>query len=290
MRAFLETANAGSFSGAARKLGMTQPTLSRQVAALEQDLGVTVFERNNQALLLTEAGTRLLEYARTMGEAAQEFSLAALGQSQDVEGPVTISASDAVAAWVLPPIVKQIRDAAPGIRLEIVTDNALSDLRQREADIAIRHVNPTEPDLIGRLLFQSTAGFYASQEWVARHGLPRTAQHVQAQHIIGLDGQGRFLSQLNALGFAFDLGEFRLLSENFVTNWMLVQQGLGLAVMIDLIGQRTPGVVRVLNDVGPLRFPLWLVTHRELRTARRIRVVFDLLAQELTALAPTECL
>lgn len=288
LRAFLETAETGSLSAAARKLGLTQPTLSRQVAAMEQALGVTLFERGKQAMVPTATGLHLLEHARAMGSAAQALGLAASGQSEAVEGMVAISASDAIATWVLPPILAKLRQHAPGIVLEIVTSNALSDLRRREADIAIRHVRPSEPDLIGRLLFEASAGWYASEQWVALHGHPRTAAQARDLDFIGVDRAGRYIEQLAAHGLPLAPEQFRLLSENSVTSWMLVRQGLGIGVMMDQIARHTPGIVRVLDEIDPVRFPVWLVTHRELRTARRIRIVYDMLAAELTASAPAD--
>jgi DNA-binding transcriptional LysR family regulator len=285
LRAFLETAETGSLSAAARKLGQTQPTLSRNVAAIERSLGVTLFERTGPAMALTDAGHRLLESARAMGAAARDIAVAASGQSQAVEGLVSVSASDAVATWLLPPVLRRLREIAPGITMEIVTSNMLSDLRHREADIAVRHVRPTQPDLIGRLLYDASAGFYASRAWVAQHGHPRTPAQALGLDFIGVDRQGRYLEQLSQHGLPLLPQQFRVLSENSVTSWMLVQQGLGIGVMMDEIAQQTPGVVRVLDEVPAVRFPVWLVTHRELRTARRIRIVFDALAQ---ALAPSE--
>jgi DNA-binding transcriptional LysR family regulator len=281
LRAFLETAETGSLSAAARKLGLTQPTLSRQVAAIEQRLGVTLFERVGKALVLTSTGLDLLEHARTMGSAAEELALTATGRSQAVAGMVSISASDAVAAYLLPRILHHVRQAAPRIVVEVVSSNALSDLRRREADIAIRHVSPAEPDLIARRLREATAGFYASEAWVAVHGHPRTADEAVAHDFIGADRSGRFLEHLRAHGLPLTPSNFPLYSDNSVTSWALVRSGLGIGAMMDDVARLTPGVVRVLDDVAPIRFPIWLVTHRELRTARRIRVVFDLLAEQL---------
>ncbi len=178
LHAFLETAQRGSLSGAARTLGLTQPTLSRQIAALEQQLGVTLFERVGRTLRPTDAGLSLLDHARTMGAAADDLALAATGQSLAVEGLVSVSASDAVATWVLPPLIARIGAVAPGIVVEVVASNRLSDLRRREADIAIRHVRPEQPDLIGRLVRDATAGFYAARRWVAEHSHPHSAQQA----------------------------------------------------------------------------------------------------------------
>ena len=282
LRAFLETADAGSLSAAARKLGLTQPTLSRQVAAIERRLGVTLFERVGKSMVPTATGLDLLEHARTMGVAAEALGLAATGRSQAVEGVVSISASDIVATHLLPPLVRRLREHAPGIALEVVATNALSDLRRREADIAIRHVAPREPDLIARLIREASAGFYASREWVRVHGHPRHAQEAAQHAFVGSDRSGRYLAYLRGHGLPLGDSSFSCYADHSVAHWALVRQGMGIGAMMDEVAQETPEVVRVLDEVPPVRFPIWLVTHRELRTARRIRVVFDWLAQGLS--------
>jgi DNA-binding transcriptional LysR family regulator len=283
LRSFLATADAGSLSAAARQLGLSQPTLSRQMAALEQALGVTLFERVGRSVQLTDAGAALVEHARAMGAAADELALAASGQAQGVEGPVSVSASDAVAAWLLPPIVARLRAQAPGIVVEVISSNALADLRRREADIAVRHLRPDHPDLIGRLVREGTAGHYASRDYVARHGHPRRADEIQGHRFIGTDRSGRYLEQLQAYGLPVRAEQFAAVSENVVVSWRLVEQGVGICAIMDEIAARMSGLVRVLDDMPPVRFPFWLVTHRELRTSRRIRVVFDALTRGLAA-------
>ena len=148
LKAFLQTAQTGSLSAAARKLGLTQPTLSRQVAAIEQQMGVTLFERVGKSMVLTPTGLDLLEHARAMGTAAEALGLAASGRSQAVGGVVSVSATDVVATHLLPPILQRLRAQEPGIAVEVIASNALSDLLRREADIAIRHVQPEQPELI----------------------------------------------------------------------------------------------------------------------------------------------
>lgn len=281
LKAFLATAESGSLSGAARALGLVQSTLSRQVAALEAGLGATLFERVGRSMALTEAGLALLPHARAMRAAADEFHLAASGQSQALEGVVSISAADTVAAYLLPALLPRLQQQAPGLVLEIVTSNAVSDLRRREADIAIRHMRPVEPDLIGRLVRQASASFYASTGWVQLHGHPRIAAELRGRVLIGADRSDGYLEQLRQVGIDAQADSFAAYSENLVTMWCLVQAGVGIAPMMDEIAASTPGVVKVLEELPPIHFPFWLVTHRELRTARRIRVVFDFLADTL---------
>ena len=145
-RAFLITAEEGSFSAAARALRSTQPTVGRQVAGLEEELGVTLFERVGTRLELTVSGLELLEHVRAMGDAANRTSLVATGQSESVEGNVSITASEAIAAFLLPPILEKLRRSHPGITLELVISNEARDLHRREADIAIRNFEPEHPD------------------------------------------------------------------------------------------------------------------------------------------------
>ncbi len=281
LKAFLETAETGSLSAAARKLGLSQPTLSRQVAAVEKQLGVTLFERVGRTMVLTDTGTVLLEHARVMGAAAEDLDMAATGRSQAVEGGVCISASDVVAAYLLPGVLSRLRRQAPGIVVEVVTSDALSDLRRREADIAVRHVRPEQPDLIGRWIRDADAGFYASRAWVRRHGHPRTAEEAARHGFVGGARSGPYLDYLRRHGLPIVAANLSCHAENSLTNWALVQAGLGIGAMMDEVANRVPDVVRVLDEVPPVRFPFWLVTHRELRTARRIRVVFDALAVAL---------
>ena len=278
LKAFLETAETGSLSAAARKLGLTQPTLSRQVAAIEQHMGVTLFERVGKTMALTPtACERPVAAMPSASAAAAEVT----GRSQAVGGVVSVSATDAVAAYLLPPLVRRLREQEPGILIEVISSNALSDLLRREADIAIRHVKPEQPELIARLVREATAGFYASEGWVKAHGHPRTAEQAADLPFVGSDRSGQLLAYLKHHGLPLTEANFSCYADHSVPHWALVQQGMGIGVVGDDMVRDTPGIVRVLDDVPPVRFPIWLVTHRELRTSRRIRVVFEALAQGL---------
>ena len=283
LHAFLQTAERGSLSAAARYMGLTQSTLSRQVSALEIELGVTLFERVGRSVVVTQAGLALLAHARTMGTAAHDLALAATGTSTTVDGVVSVTATDTVAAFLLPLAIQRIAEVAPGVKIEVIATDAISDLRRREADIAIRHVRPQEPELIGRLLRHASAYFYASSDWVAKNGHPRSAQDALKHRFIGHDRDGRYMTLLQDYGLQLTESHFGVLAENTVVSWQMVRQGLGIGVTMEEIAALTPSVVRVLDDIAPIMFPIWLVTHRELHTARRIRVVFDLLAQEFSS-------
>jgi DNA-binding transcriptional LysR family regulator len=285
-RAFLVTAEEGSLSAAARALGLTQPTLGRQVAALEGELGVTLFERVGARLELTATGVELVEHARAMGAAAMRVSLAAAGQSASVEGTVSITASEVITAFLLPPVVARLRAEQPGIELELVASNELRDLQRREADIAVRNVQPTQPDLIARKLGDATGHFYASPAYIARVGPFDTAADLKRAELFAFDRTTLMVDALNAMGLEVTRAQFPVMCASHLVQWELCKRGLGVCVIMDNIAAAEPGVQRILPDLPSLPVPMWLVCHRELHTSRRIRIVFDALVEQLTSVDP----
>lgn len=275
------TAEEGSLSAAARALGMTQPTLGRQVTALEKELGVILFERAGQGLVLTLSGMALLDHVRAMGEAASQVSLTASGQADNVEGNVCISVSEVYAVFILPPIIAKLRQREPKIQIEIIATNDTSDIRRREADIALRNFQPTQPDLITKKIKDVSARFYATPEYLNRLGNPTSPDDFEHAEFVNFNATDMLISELNKRGFNLTKQNFPLLTESYITHWELVKHGLGIGIMPEEIGDAEPKVKRVLNDFPPIEFPIWLTTHRELRTSRRVRIVFDLLAEEL---------
>ena len=276
-------AEEGSFSAAARKLGLTQPTLGRQVAALEARLGVTLFERVGRGLAPTQAGQELLAHVRTMRDAALNLSLTASGQSQSIDGEVRITASDIYSAYHLPKILAGLRRAAPRLRVEVVAANDIRDLQRREADIAVRHVRPSEPALIARKIADLEASFYASPNYLERHGRPASKADLADHDVIAIGNPDETIAYLANLGIAITQENIRLICENGVVAWEYMRQGLGIAVMADDIARKFAGVERILPELEPIRAPVWLTTHRELQTSRRIRLVFDHLAEGFAA-------
>ncbi|WP_107846268.1 LysR family transcriptional regulator [Litoreibacter ponti] len=281
VRAFLATVEEGSLSAAARATRQAQPTLGRQVAALEEALGVTLFERVGRKLVLTPSGAELVAHVRTMGEAATRISLAASGQSQSVAGLVRISASDVTAAFILPNLLRALRQRAPELEIELIADNNLSDLQHRDADIAIRHVRPEQPELIARKLHDDTASFYATHAYLEAAGRPAQLSDLNALDFIAFFDTEALITHFNALGMNLTKENFRLSSNSGVVGWQMVCAGLGIGIMSDRVAARAPEVVRVLPSMEPLSFPTWLVSHRELLTSARIRLVYDYLAKGL---------
>lgn len=279
-RSFLAAAEHGSFSAAARVLGTTQPTVGRQVAALEHELGVTLFERLGTRLELTTTGLELVEHVRAMQDAATRLSLGAAGQATSVAGTVCVTASEAISAYLLPPIVAELRRTHPGIELEIVASNEPRDLHRREADIAIRNFRTTQPDLVGKKLGDSRAYMYATPGYLERVG-PLSAADLSRAELFAFDRSDTMIEGLRARGVEVTREQFPIVTANHLVQWELCKQGCGVGIMMAEIGDPEPRVQRVLPEGPTIEVPIWLVSHRELRTSRRIRIVFDALAEGL---------
>lgn len=281
VRAFLATAEEGSFSGAARALKSTQPTIGRQISTLESSLGVTLVERSVRGLTLTPEGRDLLDHVRAMGEAATLISMAADRQSQEVTGEVTVTATDLMSAAILPEILAPLRQTAPGIRVRIVATSDIQNLIQREADIAIRHVRPDLPELIARHVGDFRGNLYAAIAYLERAGRPRTPREVADHAFVGNPDPDRLLALLHNQGIPVLAENFVMSSDSNVVEWELVKAGYGIAMLPELLCEGEPTIEKVLPSLPSLQFPVWLVTHRELKTNQRIRVVFDMLARGL---------
>lgn len=281
-RAFLVTAEEGSLSAAARALGMTQPTLGRQVTALEEELGVALFERVGRGLVPTPSGRALLDHARAMAEAAERVSRAASGQSKSAEGLVTITASEVVSAHLLPPVLARLRARHPALELKIVASIGVRDLRRREADIALRSGKPDDPELVATRLRDTPGRFYATPAYLKAIGRPRAPAELARADFVGFSDDGdRFLNGLVAMGFPITRKNLPVHTTDHLVLWEMVKRGVGIGVIIEEVGDAEPLVERVLPDLPAIPVPLWLLAHREVKTSQRVRVVFDEIAAEL---------
>ena len=281
LRAFLAVVEEGSLSGAARVLGQTQPTLSRQVSNLEAALEVTLFTRGARDTVLTDAGMALLDHVRQIGDAATQISRVARGRNQTIQGTVRISSTDAMAAYVLHPYLKQLQGAHPGIDIELVSSNELSDLTRREADIAIRHVRPEQPDLIAQLVGEVGVSLFASGPYLDKIGRPKTPAEFADAAFIGFEHPDRLVQQVRALGFPVERPNFKVTASSGVVLYELARQGVGIALLPTVIARDLLGLEQILPEIEESLLPIWLVTHRDVQTNLKIRLSYDLLAKTL---------
>ena len=284
LRSFLAVAETGSLSGAARALGLSQPTLGRHIAEIEAALNVTLFARTARGLALSVAGTALAPHARAMKAAAQALSLAAAGLDADISGTVRITASQIMATYILPAILADLRVREPQIEIELVPSDTTENLMLREADMAVRMFRPTQLDLITRHIMDLPLGLYAAKTFLDRVGRPATPDAVLALDLIGFDRSDLMLRMLSGLGVSRTRGDFPVRCDDQVVYWNLVRAGCGIGGMQCLVGDADPLVERVAPFVTLPALPVWLTAAEALRQSPRIRRVFNHLTQGFQAL------
>lgn len=280
VRSFLAALDRGSLLGAARALRSTQPTVGRHVAELETQLGVLLFERTGRGLLPTPTALRLADAARAMESAADQLARSVSGAEAGVSGTVRVTASQPVACVLLPPVLGQLRVAYPEIQVELVSSNEVSNLLRREADIALRMVQPAQSSLVAKRIGKVTLGPYAHRDYLKRRGTPRQLTDLLQHELVGADRDQTLLKGFAAFGHPVTPQAFAFRSDDLIACWEAVRAGLGVGFVADYVARTDAGVMPLLLPglkIPPL--PIWLVVHREIRTSRRIRAVYDFLAQ-----------
>jgi len=281
-RSFAAVVEHGSLSAAARVLGLSQPTLGRHVEALEAALGVTLFERTLAGLKPTDTALKLFEPVVGAQRALSEAALMAEGSSAALAGSVRITASTVMSHYVLPPLLAELRRSFPGIALELVPSDSVENLLLREADIAVRMFRPTQLELIARKLGEIPIVACAHQSYIERRGAPRTVAELLDHDLVGFDRSDLIISTARRLGFELQRADFVLRTDSQTAMWELLKAGLGIGFAQAGMVQDAPGMRVVLPDFAVPPLEVWLTTHRELFTSRRIRAIYDRLGEGLT--------
>ncbi|NWF43929.1 LysR family transcriptional regulator [Hydrogenophaga sp. D2P1] len=277
--AFLAAHEHGSLLAAARALGSSQPTVGRHISELETQLGTVLFERTGRGLAPTPAGLRLAEAARAMESGALAL-LSSVGASRStLEGTVRISASQPVACVLLPPLLAQMRQTLPGIQVELVASNAVSNLLRREADIALRMVRPVQASLVARRIGQVGLSACAHRDYLARRGTPAEPADLLQHDLVGNDQVMDIPRGFAALGHDVPRERLVLRTDDLMAYWSAVRAGMGIGFVADYLLRTDPAVQRVLPQLRIPPLPIWLTVHREIRSSARIRAVYDFLAQ-----------
>jgi DNA-binding transcriptional LysR family regulator len=281
LETFLSAAEERSFTGAAKALGMSQPTVSRQVQQLEQSLGATLFVRHARGLALTDRGTELLDAAKDLDEHVRQVLIRAAGLRQHPEGVVRISASEPMGVQVLAPCYAELCVRYPRIRLELLIENRMSNLSRREADIAVRMQRPAQADLIARRVGELPVGIYGHQAYLKEHGTPSSVDELTTHRLIGFDQQRYWLKQIGSLGLK--PSDFCFRTDNVLAQQEAIVHRVGLGVMQQRMAANHPELHMVLPEIHLEPVPLWLVAHQELRSSVAVRAVFDALIDRLHA-------
>jgi DNA-binding transcriptional LysR family regulator len=284
-RTFHAVLREGSLSGAARALDMTQPSIARHVDALEQAFGAKLFLRTPRGLSPTDAALELKPLAERLAATTAALRRTAEGRSADVSGTVRISASEMVAFAHLPSILTRLRQAHPDLTLEVSPSNALDDLLQRRADVAVRMVRPEQQALVSRHIGAIEVGLHARRDYLDRRGTPRTMDDLSRHDLIGYDVETPAIRAVAQRYPALSRNGFALRVDSDVTQLAAIRAGFGIGICQVVLADAEPDLVRVLPDAFSLPLETWIVMHEDLRGAARCRVVFDALVEGLSEVA-----
>jgi DNA-binding transcriptional LysR family regulator len=284
-RTFLAVLQEGSLSGAARRLGLTQPTVARHVDGLEALVGADLFLRSQRGLVATELALELKPHAEALALDAATLWRTASGRPGEVRGAVRISASEVVGVEHLPPILAGLRRAHPGLVIELVLSNALDDLLQREADIAVRNVEPAQGALIAQRLPPLQLGLFAHRDYIERRGAPASAADLAGHDVIGFDRETPAIRAIVARWPEMTRAAFALRADSDLAQLAAIRAGFGIGLCQTVIAARDAALVRLLEREIDLDLGLWVAMHEDLRSSARHRVVFDELAAGLRGIA-----
>ena len=282
LRTLVEVTRDGSLSGAARRLGLSQPTVGRHIDALEAALGLTLFTRSPRGLAPTPAALALGPHVEAMAAAAAALGRTASGEAAADRGAVRITASDVVGCEVLPPILATFHAEHPDIAIELALTNRNEDLARRDADIAVRMVRPTQSGLVARRIGSSRIGLYAHRDYLAHFGAPRSLADLPGHCMIGFDRDNRTFQNAGDLARGLKREDFGFRCDNDLAQLAALRAGAGIGGCQENIARRTPELVAVLPNAIQYALEVWLVMHEDLKATRSVRLLFDHLAAGLT--------
>jgi DNA-binding transcriptional LysR family regulator len=276
-RSYLSVMKEGSLSGAARAMGIAQPTVGRHIAALEKSLGVVLFTRSQLGLLPTEAAQALQPFAQAMSSSAAALLRAAEGQGAGIQGTVRVTASEVMGVEVLPPILAQLQGTYPDLKIELVLSNRVQDLLKREADIAIRMTQPKQEQLIARHIGGVKLGLFAHKKYLRKRGTPLALAELAGHALIGFDEETPFVRAARKGFPLWSRDNFAVRTDNDLAQLAMIRAGSGIGICQAALAARDPQLVHLLLDVLPMSLETWLTMHEDLRNNPRCKVTFDAL-------------
>lgn len=283
LRYFIAVARAGSTLAAGRELRTSQTTVARRIAALEDALGVCLFEKRQAGYALTSAGEDLLGRAEQVEAAASAFSDAASAQSRDVSGTVKITTEEVYAITLLAPLLRELHEKHPEVRIDLDTSQIVRDLGAGEADISLRSTKGDNlaAGLVGRQLCVDDWALYCSRSYAERHGVPRNRAALKKHAFIGGGGGNLWIHYqgwLQSLGLEDQVAMHHATSGGLLSG---VRSGFGIAVLPCIVADADPDLVRCIPPRANHDRMLWLFTHERVRHTPRVRTVIDFLYERI---------
>ena len=281
-RTFLVVLQEGSLSGAARRLDLTQPTVTRHIDALEKSTGVDLFLRTQRGLTPTDMALKLVPHAETLAATAAALMRVASDRTGEVRGTVRVSASEIVSVEHLPRILAGLRRQYPRLVIELVLSNAVDDLLRREADIAVRMTEPVQEVLLAKRLPSIELGLYAHRDYLAQRRAPTSMASIADHDLIGFDREIPRLRAFVQRFPALNRSGFALRTDSDIAQLAAIRAGFGIGICQVAVASRDPDLVRVLPDLVSVKLGLWIVMHEDLKTSARCKAVFDALVDGLS--------
>lgn len=284
-RTFLAVMQEGSLSGAARRLGLTQPTAARHIDALQEAVGTELFLRSQRGLVPTETALGLQSHAQAIAASSAAFLRAASADVAAVAGTVRVSASEVVGVEHLPKILARLRQQYPALAVELVLSNKVDDLLEREADIAVRMALPSQQELIARRLPSVVLGLHAHASYIARRGMPATIAELPGFDIIGFDRESTTTREVMKVLPSLKRSCFAVRTDSDLAQLAAIRAGVGIGICQVAVASREEGLVRVLPDAVGFELGLWIVMHEGLKNNARCKAVFSALVEGMSSLA-----
>ncbi len=284
LRSFVAVMDGGSLTAAARALRTTQPTVGRHIRALEKRLGETLFERRPRGLLPTARATDLYERSAAVEQAVTGLSASLGGASPEPTGLVRVTSSVTFAVELLPRLLAPLLHEHALLQVQLIGDDGMLNLIRREADVAVRFVRPTQPEVVAARVGEIAVGLYASADYLGRAGTPRRLAQLAEHALVGFDDATTFVRELARHGVEVAPHRVRLHSETFLAQLAAVRAGIGIGAVQTWLAPRFPELVRLLPRRDVSHLPVWVATHDDFHRSRRMRLVFEHLVSELRAL------
>jgi DNA-binding transcriptional LysR family regulator len=282
LRSFLAVMREGSLGKAALVLGASQPSLGRHIKQLEAQLGVELFERHARRFVPTPFAQQVLASAAHMEGGASQLTQLIAARRADATRTVRISSSRMTGLQLLPPLLAAPALQQAGVNIELHTDDRVSNLIAREADIAVRLVKSTQQSLIVRRVGSVRFGMYAARNYLAQRPEPRKLEDLAGHTIVGFDRSQLMIRGARRMGLALGRGAFAFRSDDRAVHWAAIRAGIGIGVLPTYLQGRDPLLVRVLPDQSLRPSGLWLVALREVLTRPHVKRVFDTLRDGLS--------
>lgn len=283
-RIFLAVLETGSLSAAARRLGLSHPTVRARVEALEQALGTVLFTRSVNGVNPTDTARALRDSAQTMAVASELFVRVASGPTDAVSGTVRLSVSELMGVEIIPAMLMRLRDKHPALVVELSLSNAQADILAHEVDVAVRTVAPRQDALVARKVAAIPLGLFASPDYLRRRGVPTSVEDLMNHDLIGPDRSRSDLALAEARGASFARARYVLRSDSHPAQLAATRAGVGIGVTQVPLGESDPRLVRVLPNFEVHTLETWVVMHENLSRVPRVRALFDALADEFAAI------